>query len=558
MRVRKLLPVMASACVAALLGVTALTPTAEAASHSAASGYGRDGSRIKHVLLISVDGMHQQDLAWYVHTYPHSVLADLDHQGIEYSNALTTIISDSFPATAGLMTGGDPGVTGIYYDDTYNYDVFPAGTTKCVGAAPGAPINYDQSIDVNPNRLDAGQGLKGLPGSILQMTSNLRSVINPADLPVSAATCKPIYPNQYIKVNTVFNVVRDAGLRTAFSEKRPSYEFLDGPSGNGVEDLFAPEIASQAIGYPAGVSYDTDVDANMKYDSYKVQSVLNEIDGYNHSRTERVGVPALFGMNFQVVTTAEQVPESDGLAGGYLPGGKVPGPALTRAYNFVNAELGLLIDQLKARGLANSTAIIVTSKQGQSPTNPDVFKRVNDAPIIAGVDAAWAKTHPHAAPLVATASDDDGMLWWLSNRSQTAANFVKQYLLTHKTVAYNVHGKRLTLSASGLSAVYAGAGAAAYFHVSVSDPRHPVIVGVVQQGVIYDDAPDIAQHGGESFQDRSIPILVVAPGLRHGATVGAPVEITQIAPTILHLLGLNPWSLQAVQIEHTQILPGLW
>jgi len=435
--------------------------------------------------------------------------------------------------------------------------VFPAGTKKCVGLAPGAPVNYDQSIDVNPNRLDAGQGLKGLPGSILQMTSNLRSVINPAALPVSATTCKPIYPNQYLKVNTIFNVVRDAGLRTAFSEKRPSYLFLAGPSGNGVEDFFAPEIASQAIGYPAGVSYNTDVDANMKYDSYKVQSVLNEIDGYNHSRTERVGVPALFGMNFQVVTTAEQLPTSDGLAGGYLPGGEVPGPALTRAYNFVDTELGVMISQLQAQGLLSSTAIIITSKQGQAPTDPDVFKRVNDAPIIAGVDAAWAKIHPRTAPLVANASDDDGILWWLSNRSQAAANFVKHYLLTHKSVAYNVHGKRLTVSASGLSAVYAGVGAAAYFHVPVSDPRHPVIVGVVQQGVIYDDAPDIAQHGGESFQDRSIPILVVAPGLPQGATVSAPAEITQIAPTILQLLGLNPQSLQAVQIEGTQVLPGL-
>jgi hypothetical protein len=557
MRFRNLLAVTASAGVAALLGVTALTPAAGAASRSGATGYGRDDSQIKHVLLISVDGMHQQDLAWYVSHYPHSVLADLDHQGIEYSNALTTIISDSFPATAGLVTGGDPGVTGIYYDDTYNYDVFPAGTTKCAGSPPGAPVSYDQSIDVNPNRLDAGQGLKGLPGSILQMTSNLRSVINPAALPVSATTCKPIYPNQYLKVNTIFNVVRDAGLRTAFSEKRPSYLMLSGPQGNGVEDFFAPEIAAQAIGYPAGVAYNTDVDANIQYDRYKVQSVLNEIDGYNHSRTERVGVPALFGMNFQVVTTAEQLPTSDGLAGGYLPGGKVPGPALTRAYNFVDTEIGLLIAQLKARGLAGSTAVIITSKQGQSPTNPNDYKEVNDAPIIAGVDAAWAKTHPHAAPLVATASDDDGMLWWLSNRSQAAANFVKHYLLTHKSVATNVHGKKLTVSASGLSAVYAGAAAAAYFHVPVSDPRHPVIVGVVQHGVIYDDQPDIAQHGGESFQDRSIPILVLLPGLRHGATVGAPVEITQIAPTILQLLGLNPSSLQAVRIEHTQVLPGL-
>jgi hypothetical protein len=42
-----------------------------------------------------------------------------------------------------------------------------------------------------------------------------------------------------------------------------------------------------------------------------------------------------------------------------------------------------------------------------------------------------------------------------------------------------------------------------------------------------------------------------------GRTIGVPVETTQIAPTILRLLGLNPYELQAVQIEHTQVLPGL-
>ena len=47
-----------------------------------------------------------------------------------------------------MMTGGDPGVTGFYYDDTYNYDVFPPGTTKCVGTPPGGQVNYDNTIDV--------------------------------------------------------------------------------------------------------------------------------------------------------------------------------------------------------------------------------------------------------------------------------------------------------------------------------------------------------------------------------------------------------------------------
>jgi len=554
MRITKLRALAATAGVAALLGGAA--PAAAVVSHSGA-GQGQHPSQIKHVLLLTVDGMHQQDLVWYVSHYPHSVLADLVGHGTEYSNALTTIPSDSFPATVGLMTGGNPGVTGFYYDDTYNYDVFPAGTKKCVGPPPGAPVNYDNTIDVNTNRLDAGQGLKGLPGSILQMTSNLRSVINPAALPVSAATCKPIYPNQYLKVNTIFNVVHQAGLWTAWSDKHPSYLVLSGPSGNGVDDFFTPEISSQATGYPAGVAWDDDVAANMQYDSYKVQAVLNEIDGYNHSRSRHVGVPALFGMNFQTVTTAEQQPKSDGLTGGYLPGGKVPGPLLTRALNYVNNEIGVIVAQIKAQGLASSTAIIITSKQGQSPTNPDDLKRINDATIVAGVDAAWAKTHPHAAPLVVSTSDDDVMMWWLSNRSQAAANFVKNYLLTHTAVAYNVHGKKLTVPASGLAKVYAGAASAAYFGVPVSDPRHPVIFGIVQHGVIYADAPDIEQHGGADFQDLSMPILVLLPGQRHGSTVGAPVRIIQIAPTILALLGLNPQALQAVRIEHTRVLPGL-
>src|SRR5260370_42290997 len=36
-----------------------------------------DDDRVDHVLLISVDGLHQSDLAWYVQTHPKSTLAAL-------------------------------------------------------------------------------------------------------------------------------------------------------------------------------------------------------------------------------------------------------------------------------------------------------------------------------------------------------------------------------------------------------------------------------------------------------------------------------------------------
>ncbi|MEU7306303.1 hypothetical protein AB0950_40185 [Streptomyces sp. NPDC007189] len=71
-------------------------------------------------------------------------------------------------------------------------------------------------------------------------------------------TCKPVYPHSYLQVNTVFNVARKAGLRTAWSDKHIAYDILNGPSGTGIQDQFSPEINSDANGYPAGNDWTTD------------------------------------------------------------------------------------------------------------------------------------------------------------------------------------------------------------------------------------------------------------------------------------------------------------
>ena len=538
--------------VAALIAGTATGPALAAGQPAHGSA-----SPIRHVLLISVDGLHQQDLAWYVRTHPHSALARLESHGIEYSRARTPFPSDSFPGLVGQVTGGDPGVTGVYYDDTFSHGVFPPGTTKCTGPVPGGAVDYDESDDLSPTSLDAGQGLAGLPGTILQMTGNPVTVISPAALPVDPATCKPILPNQYIQVNTVFNVARRHGLRTAWTDKHPAYQIVSGPSGTGVQDFFTPEINSDALGFPSGNDWTTDNKATMEYDSFKVQSIINEIDGFDHSRAHHVGVPAIFGMNFQTVSTAQKLPTSDGLTGGYQPGGRVPGPLLTRALDYVSAQVGRMSAEIRARGLAGSTAIILSAKHGQSPTDPNALARVDDGPIIDAVNKAWTAAHPKAGDLVVSASDDDGMLLWLSDRSPAAAGFVKHFLLTHTAAGNNIGGKAITVQASGLKRVLAGAAAARLFGVPATEPRHPDVVGIAQHGVVYTGGTSkIAEHGGDDPQDRHVPILVVLPGLAHGQTVGAPVETTQIAPTILRLLGLNPRALQAVRIEHTQVLPA--
>jgi hypothetical protein len=508
----------------------------------------------KHVLLMSIDGLHQSDLDWYVRTHPHSALAALVNRGIDYTGARTPIPSDSFPGMVAQVTGGNPKTTGVYYDDTYNHALLPAGTTSCAGKPLGAEVDFTEDLDLDKTRIDAGQGLAGLPGSILAMTGKPQTLINPAKLPVDPKTCKPVYPHQYLKVNTVFNVVHNANLLTAWSDKHPAYEILNGPAGNGIDDQFSPEINSDA---PGGGDWTTDNAATKQYDGYKVKAVLNEIDGKDHSGTKHVGVPAIFGMNFQTVSTAEKLPTSEGLTGGYLPGGTVPGPLLRGALDYVNHQVGTMVSELKVQHHDGDTTIILSAKHGQSPTDPNTLKRLDDGAVINGLNAAWTAHSGSATPLVAFAVDDDFLQFWLSNRGAAATAFARAYLLTHSASGTNYSGGPITVSASGLKAVYAGSAAAAFFGVGPADPRHADVVGVVKHGVVYTGGTSkIAEHGGTDPQDRDVPIVVAGPGIAAGQ-VGSSVETTQIAPTILRLLGLNPQALQAVRAEHTAVLPGI-
>ncbi len=530
------------------------------ASASAAHGHRPHephGPAAQHVLLLSVDGLHQSDLAWYVAHHPGSALARLAGNGVEFTDAHTPVPSDSFPGMVAQATGGNPSSTGVYYDDTFNHALLPAGTTSCAGVRPGVEVTYFEQLDRDLHSLDAGQGLAGLPGSILGMTGNPDTVIDPSQLPVDPATCRPVYPHSYLKVNTIFEVARAAGMRTAWSDKHPAYEILNGPSGTGVQDLFTPEINSDAPTRGSSDDWTTDNALTEQYDGYKVQAVVNEIDGFDHSGTTHVGVPAIFGMNFQTVSTAEKLPTSDGLAGGYLADGVTPGPLLSRALDYVDGQIGTMLAAIASQHLTDSTVVILSAKHGQSPDTPSALTRVPDGPILDALNAAWAAAHPSASsPLVAFSVDDDGMLIWLSDRSRAATRFAKAFLLGHDGVGNDIAGNPKPYTASGLREVFAGRAAARYFRVPKGDPRVPDVFGVAQYGVVYTGKQGkIAEHGGANPQDRDVPLLVSGAPVGHHELDGRWVETTQIAPTILRLLGLDPGALQAVRIEHTALLP---
>jgi hypothetical protein len=586
--------VVSAAFAALAIGVPAALSTSSAgAAH---------GDQIKHVLLISVDGMHQSDLAWYVANNPGSELARLATGGSEYTNALTADPSDSDPGGTALMTGGDPGVTGIYYDDEYSHGVFPPGTTNCSGPVPGGNVIYDSPDDqlpAVPDLLNNGSGntfpsfdeggsiyANGVdknPALIMNLSAAPQSGLNPATYPVDPKTCKPIMPWDYLQVNTIFQVIHAAGMRTAWSDKHAIYTSFNGPGSNGssIDDFFGPEIDSQAVEpngvpYPVDGAWTADNAATKQYDSYKVQAVINWIDGYDHTGTgPKVGTPAIYGMNFQALSTAEKLkssptvligPNAQGkytegpsLTGGYVTanGAQVPGPLMASALDFVNASLQQMADAIQAAGETDSTAIILTAKHGQSPQNNSQLQRIDDGPIIAAVNAAWAAAHPSNPTLVVQEADDDGLLWWLSDRSHEATDFVEDYLWSHTAPAVNYAGQTITVEHSGLQKIYAGEQSARFFGVADSEPNHPDVFGISQVGTIYTTGSKIAEHGGDNPADRNVPLVVYAPGTVEPQQSGDQVETTQVAPTTLQLLGLDPDALQAVQREGTKVLPDL-
>ena len=496
------------------------------------------GHEIKHVLLISVDGLHAVDLSNYVQTHPASTLAGLSAHGVTYTNASTSSPSDSFPGLASLVTGGSPNSAGFWYDVTWNRAVAPQQTGNAImgstgGTCPGtvgAVVEFDEGADNDLTQLDGGGG------------------INPAYLPRNATTCQPIYPHAYLRVNTIFEVVHAHGGRTAWTDKHPSYEWTNGPSGHGVDDFFGPEINSipVALPYPGCTpvpyadptpddGWTTSFANIMCYDSTHVSAVLNQIDGYTHDRSSWVGVPALFGTNFQAVSVGEKLKTDpvSGASGGYTDVLATPSAGLAAELDFVDQSLGRMVQELKGQGVYDSTLIIVGAKHGQSPI--DVSKRV-------GIGGGQPATLIGAAE--AFDISDDGSLIWLTDPA--LAPGVVQLLSQPANQAL-----------LGIQEIFAGNLLRDKFNSPTQDPRTPDIILKVNTGVIFTGGSKIAEHGGFNEDDVHTALLVSNPGLK-ASSVNAAVSNQQVAATIVKALGADPNELQAVRKEQIQILPFLF
>ena len=505
------------------------------------------------VLLISVDGLHQQDLTNCLAKNTCPNLASLGQTGINYTGAVTPGLSDSFPGLAALLTGGSPKSTGLFYDVSYDRTLYAPGDPTCSGKQ-GWNVIFDETVGI-----DSFNG-----GDRVHLDGG--GTFNPQAIPhaMSGGQCVAVYPHNYIKTNTLFEVVKQnmSGATTAWADKHAwGYDWVNGPSGQGVDDLARTEINSTD---KATNSDYTDVYTHTEaFDNFHVQIILNQIDGKDSTGTKLAPVPTVFGTNFQTLSVAQKALNANG--GGYTDASFTPGPQVNAAISYIDGAIGKMIAELKAKNLYSNTMVIVTAKHGQSPSDHGKLVKNGDTLTALlqtngyldsngnwGQNATTSGNLNDGSGLVGTGmvqTDDVGLIW-LRDQGQLAAVLA--------TLKANLGCLGKGICADGAQAyILSGSQLAPQF----GDPalgRTPDIIVQPNPGVIYTGSTKKdGEHGGNAPDDSHVALMVSFPSIK-AQTISTNIVTTQVAPTILKSLGLEPTLLSAVKAEGTALLPGLW
>jgi hypothetical protein len=525
----------------------------------------------RHVLLVSIDGMHALDFQNCVASNACPNLKALSAVGVNYTRTSTSKPSDSFPGLMAIVTGGTPKLVGAYYDVAYDRVLAPPAADtgngvlhgSCTAGQPnGTRTEYEEGNDIDQTQLNGGSPAYG------KFDGGIKS-IDPAKLmrdPFKG--CAPVYPWNFIRANTIFGVIHHAGGYTAWSDKHAVYAAVSGPTGNAqpsnVDDYYSPEVNSNLVALP-GVKTATGLDCtavpnnnggdwtgdfdNIKcYDQLKVNAVLNWIDGKTHLGTASAVVPKIYGMNFQAVSVGQKL-IVNGIKGGYTDAAGTPTPSMLGQIKFVDGAIGQFVKELKKNHLYESTTIIITAKHGQSPMDTHRFFPIpghsgaNGTPPSAILGSAFL---PDSELNQIGATEDDISLLWLNPGTSTldAVNLLEG-----------------SANAAGIGQILYGPSIETMFNApglpsQGGDPRTPDIIVLPNVGVVYTGSTKKqAEHGGFAPDDTNVMLLVSNPSI-HARTVTTFVETTQVAPTVLKILGLEPSSLEAVQKEGTSVLPG--
>ena len=287
-------------------------------------------------------------------------------------------------------------------------------------------------------------------------------------------------PHDLLKVPTLFEAAKAKGLKTAFISKHIGYEILQGPSGKGVDQLELPESADWKGPF-------TD------YDAKNFETLTGWVGKDGADIAGIYAIAANYAMKDHGVAAAE-----------------------TRAaVTDIDAQVGKIVDAVKAGGRYDDTVFVVMDDHGDTDT-PNAVASKGD------VVGFLAEKGIKAAKITAA----DVMLAWLADSSQAQ----QAVALLDTPEAKEKFGVDKVLGPDAIKAMG-----------DFADDQMPDFVLLVKPGVVYTKLPSKkkAEHGGAFDSDRRVAFVMAGPGVKSAAVVDAKVNIFSTAPTLAKLLGLS-------------------
>jgi len=350
------------------------------------------------------------------------------------------------------------------------------------------------------------------PGSACQKsgTALLLSTHANEQLPMAldpTHNCSPIAPHNLLHVNTMFEVVHEKIGPTAWAgDNAATTDLLRGPSGKGLDEACLSSL-----------------------DAERVATVLHWIDGKDCTGHQQTAIPALFGLSLLAVAKGQAAPGM-----GYVDALGTPSAGLGKAFASTDDLIAKIIDKLKAARLFDSTWICVVSAYGQAPMDHRELKVIP----LNKLDAVATAIEPG---IDAHLSGGDVGMMWLNDQSKTSS----------VAKAFSDHAQSL-----GIDKVITGPALALTLNTPQKDSRMPDIILMPHPGVLWAN-DTLAAFGGTRDEDTHVALLISGAQLpgRFDPTL---VPTTQLAPLLLRALGMEKFDLQALHLEHSPALPGVF
>lgn len=238
------------------------------------------------------------------------------------------------------------------------------------------------------------------------------------------------------------------------------------------------------------------------------------------------------------------------MPGADVYGHRVGGPAtpavMAKIVAGADAQIGRLINAYRSRGILDQTIFVVVADHGMVP-NTYQFRDtvVKEAVRAAGGDSLFQ-------------TGGSAVFIWL--RNPEAAPQVAAHLVTavphvpvahYQTLRSGVY-THVPVVPPGTTLDPALAAAYQYLLGTFAGPIAPDITLTLEANTIIRNriqgpaSSPHGNHGGGTWGDQHIPLVIAGPGVRSGFTSGFPIRLMDVAPTLLALLGVDPSRMNGV------------